>query len=185
MASILFLLCVYTNLHLHLFVYLFIYLFKLKNNWKKFTALTKIKVPACSSFLARSSFSHCWAAASLSTSLLGFHCSAIPVCDSGYYGLSFLTNFSLQLSPFPVLKAVGIFQSPLLLQTETCRARISPYTPLISSSLILALLLFPSDDNQLVTENFILLSLTKGLLDFSPLVITLPSFKLQPPSTDL
>lgn len=67
MASILFLLCVYTNLYLCLFIYLFIYYLK------TFTVLIKIKVPTYSSFLPQPSFSHCSAAASLSTSLLGFH----------------------------------------------------------------------------------------------------------------
>lgn len=54
-------------------------------------------------------------------------CSAVLVCNSEFYGLSFLTNFSLHLSPFPVFKTLA-FHSLILIKTETSSTNeISPY----------------------------------------------------------
>lgn len=94
------------------------------------------------------------------------------MCDSEFYGLSFLANFSLHLSLFPVLTALA-FQPPILIRTETSSASktSSPYNTVISSSPFLPPFLFLRDELLFVIKNFILVSLPEDLLGFSVLLM--------------
>lgn len=96
-------------------------------------------------------------------------CSAVLVCNSEFYGLSFLTNFSLHLSPFPVLKALA-FHSLILVKTETSSANISPYNT-INFFLSISYSIVISQRQKFVIKSFILMSFAKDYLDFSVLLI--------------
>lgn len=96
-------------------------------------------------------------------------CSAVLVCNSEFYGLSFLTNFSLHLSPFPVFKALA-FHSLILVKTETSSTNeISPYNTInfflsISYSVVIS-------QRQKFVISFILVPFSKDHLDFSVLLM--------------
>lgn len=110
-------------------------------------------------------------------------CSAVLVCNSEFYGLGFLTNFSLHLSPFPVLKALA-FHSLILVKTETPSAnKISPYKTINFFLSTLTPLLFLKD-KHLSLRALLWCHLLKITWIF-PFYWYSVHFKVQQPSTGL
>lgn len=141
MPYILFPFCVCTNLLFGFIFYLetalFIYFFNAQF-WKiqNHSNLFILTSAPFSVFL----LDHCF---SFSFSSEIWSCSALLVCDSEFYGWSFLTTSSLHLSSFPVFKALAFHslssQSELKLPVLI---RLVLATLLISSSRFLTPLLF-------------------------------------------
>lgn len=94
-------------------------------------------------------------------------CSAVLVYDSEFFGLSFLINFSLNMSPFPVLKLWHSSHQSQSKRKLLVLTRLALKTLLISSSLFLSPLLCLQDKNVFATAHLIWASFPEDLLDFS------------------